>query len=209
MASALDEQLKALRGGLTTRYYAGIGSRETPEEMIPVIFSIADDLGKRGYVLRSGAAAGADTFFEQAVDSKDHPSDIWVPWRGFGGKHSEVMLPVRKHFDLASLIHPVWNKLKPSVQGLHARNVGQILGMDFDVDHVSACISKTQTPCPQDSWSEFVVCWTKDKAQSHLEVTSRTGGTGTAIKLASNLGIPVFNLADETAKARLKQYIER
>lgn len=204
----LDEHLKELHGGRTTRYYAGIGSRETPEEMVPVIMSIADTLGQKGFILRSGAAAGADTFFERGADSKDHGSDIWVPWNGFNGKYGGTITPADKHFSVAAVIHPVWNKLKKPVQSLHARNVGQILGMDFDVEHVLACIAKKETPHPQDSWSSFVVCWTKDKAQTHLEVTSRTGGTGTAIKLASLLGIPVFNLADETALVRLQQWTE-
>lgn len=204
----LDEQLKELHGGRTTRYYAGIGSRETPEDVGVVMKSIAGSLGKKGYILRSGGANGADTFFEQGASDHGHTADIWLPWTRFNGRNSKLF-PIKKHFLVGEKIHPVWDKLKSPVQFLVSRNMAQVLGMDFDVDHVLACIEKKETPQPQDSWSSFVVCWTKDKAQSHLEVTSRTGGTGTAIKLASILGIPVFNLADDTAKARLEQWTEQ
>ena len=203
----IDEQLKELHGGRTTRYYAGIGSRETPEDVGAVMKSIADSLGKKGYILRSGGANGADTFFERGACVSEHTADIWLPWPRFNGRTSKLF-PTEKHFTVGEKIHPVWERLVPAVRKLVARNMAQVLGVDFDVEHVLACIDKKETPHPQDSWSSFVLCWTKDKAQSHLQVTSRTGGTGTAIKLASILGIPVFNLANESAKARLEQWVE-
>jgi hypothetical protein len=42
--------------------------------------------------------------------------------------------------------------------------------------------------------SEFVVCWTPDGCERHEDRGLVTGGTGTAISVASQMGIPVFNV---------------
>ena len=145
-----------------------------------MIGAIATSLRHRGFLSRSGGAAGADTAFGE-VD------ELWLPWRGFRG-HRNGLLPTPGHFEVASLLHPRWRSLDPPVRSLHARNVGQILGM-------------TVVP------SRFVVCWTPDGAQRASEVSSKTGGTGTAIKLASLCGIPVFNLQREGALQNLLGHV--
>lgn len=50
--------------------YAGIGARLTPADVLARMRLIACDLEARGYVLRSGAAAGADTQLRETVFSK-------------------------------------------------------------------------------------------------------------------------------------------
>lgn len=71
-----------------------------------------------------------------------------------------------------------------------ARNSQQILGW--------GCASQE---------SEFVICWTQDGATK--ETTQRTGGTGQAIRIAIDLGIPVFNLADkESTNVFVSSYLQ-
>lgn len=41
-------------------YYAGIGSRETPKDFLNLFTAVAISLEKRGCILRSGHAPGAD-----------------------------------------------------------------------------------------------------------------------------------------------------
>ena len=48
-------------------YYAGIGSRETPDHVLETMASAAQYLGKEGFTLRSGGAKGADTAFDQGA----------------------------------------------------------------------------------------------------------------------------------------------
>jgi predicted Rossmann fold nucleotide-binding protein DprA/Smf involved in DNA uptake len=43
--------------------YAGIGSRETPKEVLKSMTNYAKELSATGWVLRSGGADGADTAF--------------------------------------------------------------------------------------------------------------------------------------------------
>lgn len=81
---------------------------------------------------------------------------------------------------LASQLHPNWNGLSHYVQLLMARNCFQLLGSNLD-DPVSV-----------------VLCWTPDGAET---TTSReTGGTGQAIRLAVQEGIPVLNMKNYSTK---------
>ena len=50
-----------------TKYYAGIGSRETPEDVCGRMTKLASILERKGYTLRSGGAVGADTAFAGGV----------------------------------------------------------------------------------------------------------------------------------------------
>ena len=51
-------------------HYAGIGSRKTPDDVLAFMQRIAQWLAKRNYILRSGAAQGADTAFENGAGMK-------------------------------------------------------------------------------------------------------------------------------------------
>lgn len=73
--------------------------------------------------------------------------------------------------EVAERIHPAWERCSDYAKTLHARNVKQILGNSLD--------------CPVD----FVLCWTPNGEPQ--------GGTRTAIMVAKENGIPVFNLFDE------------
>lgn len=69
--------------------------------------------------------------------------------------------------EIASKIHPAWHNCSDYAKKLHGRNCFQVLGEDFN------------------SKSEFLLCWTKNG-----EIT---GGTATAINLANQNKITVFN----------------
>lgn len=170
------------------KHYTGIGSRETPQAIQDLMRRIAARLRLRGYVLRSGAADGADRAFETGTRDA---AEIYLPWPGFNGSTSSLhALPTAAQAaELAATVHPRWSSLKPAVQKLHARNCFQVLGATLD--------------CP----SEFVVCWTADGAQTEQERSAKTGGTGTAIVLAARRGIPVINLARPDAMDRLAKLV--
>lgn len=118
------------------RYYTGVGSRETPQNILDRFTRLARFL--EDYTLRSGGADGADTAFEIGAAAKE----IFVPWKGFNGNDSKLFNQKLEAFEIASRHHPAWDKLKDSVKKLMSRNVHQVLGVDL------------KTP------SEFVVCWT-------------------------------------------------
>ena len=157
--------------------YAGIGSRETPDNALRTMGIMAGELERFGFTLRSGGAGGADLAFENGVtDTKN--MEIYLPWPYFNG-HSElgVVWPDPDRVAEARLIsakfHPIWDRLKPSVQHLHTRNVFQVLGRDLN-DPV-----------------KFVICWT--------EGGKHGGGTGQAIRIAQAYSVPIFDLGSVSA----------
>lgn len=159
--------------------YAGIGSRETPRDIIALMEKVAAHLASQGYVLHSGGADGADTAFETGCKNANGDMKIFLPSQGWNRR------PRNQHYivpewppsmAIASKIHPGWMYLGEFVQKLHSRNVNQILGEDLQT-HV-----------------KFVVCWTPDGAITKGETSKKTGGTGQAIRVASEYNIPVYNL---------------
>lgn len=150
--------------------YAGIGSRETPWQVCDLMEQLAQRLACDGYTLRSGAAKGADEAFGLGAKSLE----LFLPWDGYNcsGGYPE---PKPEAYELSAIYHPNWGACSAGARALHARNAHIVFGWNLD-DPV-----------------EFVLCWTRDGAVS--ETTSKTGGTGQAIRIASAFGIPVFNLA--------------
>lgn len=172
------------------KYYAGIGSRQTPPNILAAMKTLASHLARSGYILRSGAADGADSAFESGCDAVGGPKQIYIPWSGFNKRnhgHGVVSLdrvgkPARDWAEsIAKEHHPSFGRLPRGVVALHARNGFQILGQS-----------------PTDTKSSFVVCWTADGSGS--------GGTGQAIRIAKAHGVPVFDLAFPEHLDRIARY---
>lgn len=167
-------------------YYAGIGARETPEEMQDLLSQICEQLAIKGYTLRSGGAPGSDQACEKGCDKAQGKKEIFLPWRNFENNPSPFYLPWNIPQDLvviASKVYPNWERATQGVRKMHARNVQQILG-----EHPG-----TSEP------SSFVLCWT-DRSRSSI------GGTMFGITLAGLLDpkIPVFNLYEEDSLEKFK-----
>jgi hypothetical protein len=165
--------------------YAGIGSRETPPDVLALMRRLGRALAVRGYRLRSGCAPGADSAFENGAGAA---SDLFLPWSGFRGRYEDRFIlaePTPRAYEIASAHHPAWARLSRGAQALQARNTHQVLGAD--------CASP----------SKFVLCWTADGATT--ETSSKTGGTGQALRVAKPYDVPVWNLqrADHRAEWEL------
>lgn len=164
---------------ITERFYAGIGSRKTPANILSLMNQLAEILDKK-YTVRSGGADGADTAFEIASHK-----EIFLPWEGFNGKKGINARSLPVFWDaqkIAKKHHPAWEKLNHAGRLLMTRNVFQILGRDL------------QSP------SEFVICWTPNG--------KITGGTGTAIRIARAYEVPVYNLARAEDSEKLAELIQ-
>lgn len=152
--------------------YAGIGSKETPEDILALMRGIAKMLAERGYTLRSGGADGADDAFEYATPGMVH-MEIFLPWKGFNGRVDTMRLTeheIATARSLAEKYHPNWLACSEGAKKLHTRNVMQVLGRTCD------------------SPSQFVVCWTKNG--------KAIGGTGQALRIAEDKKVPIYNLHD-------------
>lgn len=172
------------------KYYTGIGSRETPEDIASLIKQTASFLAKHKYVLRSGGADGSDTYFEVGCDNENGLKEIYLPWQFFNNNQSNLFLynlkeSKNKAEEIASKFHPVWNKLSQGVKKLHTRNVYQVLGKDL------------KTP------SKFVVCYCP------IEKGEWKGGTAQALKISKFYDIKIFNLFLEEDVQRIKKVLDK
>lgn len=172
-------------------YYAGIGSRETPQEVLEEMRQTAILLAETGVILRSGGAAGADSAFEEGCLSVGGQAEIYLPWRGFNGNSSKLFGVTEAALAMAAKFHPAFQRLSAGAKALQARNSYQCLGRDL------------ATP------SAFVLCYTSCGCESAEQRIRTTGGTGQAISIASSNGIPVINMANQDWKNRLEDLIDQ
>ena len=159
---------------MMNKYYTGIGSRETPTDILEIMSRIARNLDIHGYTVRSGGAGGADSAF----DLKTNAAEIFLPWNSFNGHYTDNKRYFVPELDLASKFvekyHPAPKKLSAAGYKLMARNSFQVLGQDL------------KTP------SRFIICWTPDGKM--------VGGTSQALRIAIDNKIKIYNLADYNAR---------
>lgn len=167
------------------KFYAGIGSRQTPQEVRAKIHEFAKALNDKGYTLRSGGADGADSFFEEAADRME----IFLPWRGFNKRPRADLSPEKRYIQSPSqeaieLAQETINGYDARPHGarmLLARNMHQILGENLD------------------SPVDMVICWTY--------AGNTQGGTAHGMRLARSRIIPVYNLGREQDEDILREIL--
>ncbi len=157
--------------------YAGIGARSTPPEILAYMTRIAQWLQRTGWHLNSGGADGADRAFAEGATEKSRT--LVLPWPGYNGHAGPDCRTLsagerQPALDVAERLHPAWQKCSRGVRALHARNAGVVMGPGLNR--------------PVDA----VICWTPGR-----EVV---GGTGMALRIAGDAGIPVLNLAVDSPR---------
>lgn len=169
------------------RWYAGIGSRETPPITLIMMTKAAFYLDKEGYGLRSGGARGADATFERSHKGE---KQIFLPWKGFNNNLSPLFGVCEEALEIAAAHHPNWGGLSGAARDLIARNTYQVLGPSREAEKSKM----TQHP---EQWTEFVVCWTPRGLGG--------GGTGQALRIARTFKIPVYDLGKDGEFNRLSE----
>lgn len=171
------------------RYYAGIGSRQTPPEVLVFMARLAALYAMRGWTLRSGGAGGADSAFERGCDSKGGRKQIFLPWDGFSDRRAEQGRMHTVHagvseaaLALAESFHPGWAHCSRGARALHARNCYQVLGLDLA------------------SPIELAFCWTPGGKGG--------GGTGQALRLSKDRGIPIYDLGLSSVWDRVQALLD-
>ncbi len=166
------------------KHYTGIGSRNTPVWCRFAMEDIASALALKGYILRSGAAQGADSAFEIGCDRSCGSGEIYIPWKSFGCSEptifkdyitlsSKEFQKARRAFIKYNII-PHFDSMKSAIQKLHARNYYQVLGKQGKKSLV--CIYYAN------------VDWCTGEPE---------GGTRSAVMLSKLLKIPCYNLQDQ------------
>lgn len=169
--------------------YAGVGSRETPPEVLEMMFRIGKVLCDMGWDGWSGEAPGADYFFHAGAKASASYGEgrfsAIIPWQGFKTEGEvrvyskpgnniyllESFNVSRKAYCLGIGARGTGAGLKPGGVALHTRNAIQVLGADLA------------------SPVRMVVAYAKEDKNGRPK-----GGTATAINLARHLKIPVINM---------------
>lgn len=197
-------------------YYSGIGSRETPPEVIGIMEDAGFRLARCGFTLRSGKAGGADEAFQvgmqkyyESLDNgkqeeyRTHLAEIYIPWDGFASDNDNLwdfwdypldyldyLIPDQKvvREALVEEIHPNFEALKRKrgAFALHSRNVHQVLGANI------------LDPRP----SAFCLYYAKEDRNGNPK-----GGTATAVNLARKYGVRVLNLNTPDKLALLERFL--
>ncbi len=176
-------------------FYTGIGSRKIPQDIADIIEELGYCLAGKGFSLRSGASLGADTAFELGSIRGKGRFEIYLPWEGFGkrkGKgyyNAETIANYSKACKIALKYHPDFSNLSINAKKLIVRDTYQVLGYDL------------KTP------SNFIICWTSDACISSEQRTEKTGGTGQAISIAADLGIPIYNLRIQSHREKVVDWL--
>jgi hypothetical protein len=149
---------------------AGVGSRETPLDVLVTMIEIGKWCKDHNIWVHSGHAEGADWAFERGAQEK---CIAYLPWLGFNSHLvSKAQLKIPKDNSEATILaeqyHPAYDKLSRGGKALMVRNGYQVLGESLS--------------SPVDA----VVCWTT-RGQA-------TGGTGQVIRIATAKSIPIYNL---------------
>lgn len=113
--------------------YAGIGSRETPPDVLKTMYLIGYNLAKVA-LLRSGHAIGANLAFEAGARDANGYHQIFRP-------SDAENYPNWAHH--AKRYHPAWPACSTYARNCHARNSAIVLGIYLN-DPV-----------------DFIVCWTR------------------------------------------------
>ncbi len=186
------------------KWYTGVGSRETPANILELMEEVGYKLASQGWTLRSGGALGADRAFEEGmfryvgVDGPYEwtPAEIYLPWSGYedhfkythGGLNilpSDIKLDDERIAEgMAMAIHPAWEACKQGARKMHTRNVFQVLGRTLDEP------------------SKMLIAWTRFDSKGKPK-----GGTATAINLAIENGVTVFNLNKAEDYERINKWI--
>jgi hypothetical protein len=170
--------------------YAGIGARQTPPDVQAPMRRNAGALARRGWVLRTGGAPGADQAFAAGARDAGGTVELFLPWPGFQ-RHSAARLsrPTAAAVELAARHHRAWQRLPAPARALLARNGHQVLGAGLDQP------------------AHVVICWTPDGSLTGQG--ARSGGTGQALRIAHGHSVGVINLAQPAHRAFAQTLLTR
>ncbi|HEY2397884.1 MAG TPA: hypothetical protein VGH78_02730 [Solirubrobacteraceae bacterium] len=146
--------------------------------------ALAERLAGQRWLLRTGLSPGADQAFYRGALLSGGEVELYLPWPGFqadaridieGANVHELAQPSAAARELAARFHEGWDALEPPERELLARDAHEVLGADLN------------------SPAKLLVCWTADGSTDGEDLYD--DGTGQALRIASEYGVSVLNLA--------------
>lgn len=184
---------------MSTKRYACIGSRETPDHILKLTYRFAHILAELGYAIYSGGCPKGMDYagFRGAYSHKSSDKSknrIYISWEGMSDLRHDPengFYCPQDHFSnypeaklLAEQARGGWHNAGRGSIAHHSRNSYQSLGDDLN------------------SPVDFVLTWAPYKSNG----PQVTGGTATAVKIALEHGIPVYNLIEPELEDRVEHF---
>ena len=169
---------------MTTRIYAGIGARATPAATLRDMTVMAGWLARTGWHLATGGAAGADSAFAGGAPAGQRT--LYLPWRGYNahGGRTAACCPRPSS-------PPAWTSPRACTPpGTAVR---------------APCASSTRGTPPCFSGVSSTVRSMRSSRWSPGGAV--TGGTGMALRIAAEHGVPVLNLAVLSPRAACERLL--
>lgn len=213
------------------RIYAGIGSRATPPEVVSIMRRLAEDMDRRGWILRSGGASGADSAFEAGARDPSRRA-IYLPGSSFNGRQAGP----GGYFDSTQL--PGWQAALGTVMEFHPsrtyqRAAGEMIAtgglpvatvMDR-IQRFGPRLDHSGRPKSTEREAEELAFAVSLQARNAMQVLGPNldrpadlviawtpgglieGGTGQALRMAEKYGIEVRNLGRPEWLESIRQYL--
>lgn len=186
------------------RFVAIIGSRETPPEAIRVLEDTGECLCNIGIAVTSGDADGADKAgIRGAMRSSWWPdigARVFLPWNGIqypdGFKRwadNRIYFDATK-FENYEEARAIALKARGSFEGLKRGGIAMQTRNPYQI-----LLDDLSTPVG------FVVFWAKPIGK----LGKVSGGTNTAVQIAIERGIPIYNLATDEGMEKILSFIKR
>lgn len=186
-------------------YLTGVGSRNITLDQGELLLDLAEVQTTRGYHWRSGGAAGSDEQFHQgAMRSprfREIGVSIFLPWNGFKREGLPTLYDnpeegiydtsrfenIKQAEEIALKARGSWEGLKQGGIKLHTRNAYQPLGRTLDQP------SKALICCAEPAGKKGGV----------------KGGTNTAVQIALDWNIPVYNIYKDEDRKRIEDFVRQ
>jgi hypothetical protein len=196
---------------MTNNCYTGIGSHETPDDILILMRRIGYIMAMKGVALRTGEADGADrAFYKGVVDANkihrvkfknevfvaDSPKEYHCVNDIVNIFSSDLMstAPIQGFRETAVRIRGSWDNLSYFGAMRHIRNVAQVLGVDGN------------------SPSRGMICWAKPvnpPKMTDTQIRYVEGETNTAYCTAILHNIPVYNLHDMEDRMYFEDWVNQ
>jgi len=172
------------------RMFTVMSHGEVPGETIILIEQLTKLLISKGFTYRFDGNV-QDKASLQGYSAGKSRSEIYLPWKGFNKDvTAKLNRPSEKAYGHAALFHKAFNKLPPTVRAIVARNVHMLIG------------DECNTPL------NLFITYTPDGAETKADVDYKTtGNMSFMIYACEDLGIPVFNLKNASAKERIVEFL--
>ena len=217
--------------------YAGIGSRETPMEVLELMTKASTWLGAKGYTLQSGGAIGADMAFE----GKAYPKTLTAGSYDVVNKKGKVVLKAgevvkigsKKYTDAyyaftdkstkGSIVGSDWSE-KVNLPNVKSFSSFDVVNNKFGNSNKVKVIANELHPSSEgmNQWVEALMARnTYQIFGSNLDTPvdfvlfyakegkgiRPEGGTGQAVEMARLKGIPTVNMADKNWRVKLQEVL--